>query len=70
VSDQQSPEPAAVRALREAVQAARALGITAAQDYCAERLMVKRRTWQSWELGERDMPPIIWWAAGKRIGTT
>lgn len=69
MTDHASPDPAVVRALRESVQASRDLGITAAQDYCAERMMVKRRAWQSWENGERKMAPIIWWAAGKRIGT-
>ena len=55
-----SPTPADIIASREAVQAARSLGITSAQDWCADQVRVARRTWQSWEYGDRSMLPGLW----------
>lgn len=55
-----SPTPAEVLAGREAVQARRGLGITAAQDWCAEQVHTKRRPWQQWETGARAMHPAFW----------
>lgn len=62
-----NPAPAEVIALREALQAARSIGITAAQQYCAERMFTTLRVWQGWERGERRMHPLFWWAAQLRI---
>ena len=53
------PSPAAVVAAREAVQANLSCGITAAQDWCAERLHTSRRAFQQWETGERRMHPAF-----------
>jgi hypothetical protein len=47
--------PADVVALREAAQSALGLGITAAQDWCAEAVCTQRRVWQQWERAERAM---------------
>ena len=55
-----SPRPAEVRAAREAVQAALGIGITAAQDWCADKIHTKRRPWQQWESGDRAMHPAFW----------
>lgn len=54
-----NPDPKQVRALRERVQARRDIGITAAQDKCAELLHTSRRAWQQWEKGERRMHPAF-----------
>lgn len=62
-----NPDPSEVLALRETIQAARELGITAAQQHCAERMLTTLRVWQGWERGERRMHPIFWWAAQIRI---
>lgn len=55
-----SPAPADVLAAREAVQAKLGIGITAAQDWCAEKVHTKRRPWQQWEAGDRAMHPAFW----------
>lgn len=54
------PEPEEVKALRERVQARESIGITAAQDWCAEQLHTSRRSWQQWETGARKMHPAFW----------
>jgi DNA (cytosine-5)-methyltransferase 1 len=54
------PTPADVLALRESLQAREHLGITAAQDRCAEMLHTSRRAWQQWEHGDRKMHPAFW----------
>ena len=54
-----NPTPAEVRAAREAVQQARDCGITAAQDWCAEKLHTSRRAFQQWEAGDRRMHPAF-----------
>lgn len=54
------PDPDQVRAAREAVQADRGMGITAAQDWCAKQVHTSRRAWQQWERGERRMHPAFW----------
>lgn len=59
-SPARNPTPEEVRAAREAVQMTLSLGITAAQDWCADQLHVARRTWQSWEYGDRAMSPGQW----------
>lgn len=55
-----APKPADICAARKAVQAANGIGITAAQDWCADQVHVARRTWQSWEYGDRTMLPGLW----------
>lgn len=49
-----------VVALRESVQAALSIGITAAQDWCAAAVCSQRRAWQQWERGERAIHPGIY----------
>lgn len=49
-----------VVALRERVQAALGVGITAAQDWCAQAVCSQRRAWQQWERGERAIHPGIY----------
>lgn len=56
----ESPSSAEVKTAREAVQAAREIGITAAQDLCAEQVHTTRRVWQQWESGDRRMHPAFW----------
>lgn len=55
-----SPQSHDVVELRERVQAAEKVGITAAQDICATQLHTSRRSWQQWERGERKMHPAFW----------
>jgi DNA (cytosine-5)-methyltransferase 1 len=55
-----SPDPRQVIKLRESIQQRDGLGITAAQDLCAEMLHTSRRSWQQWERGERKMHPAFW----------
>lgn len=55
-----SPAPSEVINARETVQERLMLGVTKAQDYCAGQVHVNRRTWQSWEYGDRKMPPGLW----------
>lgn len=52
--------PAEVTALRESIQSALGLGITAAQDWCAHAVCSQRRAWQQWERGERSIHPGIY----------
>ena len=56
----ESPSSAEVKAAREAVQVAREIGITAAQDWCSEQVHTTRRVWQQWESGDRGMHPAFW----------
>jgi hypothetical protein len=51
---------AANKMLGAAVQLALDIGITAAQDWCANQVHVAQRTWQSWEYSDRAMPPGLW----------
>lgn len=53
-----TPNPEVI-ALRERVQQALGLGITAAQDWCAVAVCSQRRAWQQWERGERAIHPGI-----------
>lgn len=55
-----NPAPAEVVALRESVQMCLGCGITAAQDWCAEKLFTSRRAFQQWEVGDRRMHPAFW----------
>lgn len=55
-----TPTPEQVKQVREAVQADSELGITAAQDWCAEALHTSRRSFQQWETGARAMHPAFW----------
>lgn len=55
-----TPAPTQVKQLREAVQVSRSIGITAAQDWCAEALHTSRRAFQQWETGARAMHPAFW----------
>lgn len=36
------------------------MGITAAQEACAEIVCVTSRNWQQWESGARKMHPGLW----------
>lgn len=64
----QNPEPEQIKALREQIQAREDLGITAAQECCADMLHTNRRSWQKWELGERKMHPAFWELAQIKAG--
>lgn len=55
-----TPTPEQVKQVREAVQAHFGLGITVAQDWCAEALHTSRRAFQQWETGDRSMHPAFW----------
>ena len=55
-----NPNPSQVKAIREAIQATHALGITDAQDWCADALHTSRRTFQQWESGDRAMHAAFW----------
>jgi len=55
-----NPAPDEIIRLRECIQAFYGIGITAAQDQCAEMLHTSRRSWQQWERGERKMHPAFW----------
>jgi len=55
-----NPLPEEVKTARESIQAIKALGITAAQDWCAEQVHTTRRVWQQWESGDRRMHPAFW----------
>ena len=55
-----NPAPEEVKAARENIQATKDLGITAAQDWCAEQVHTTRRVWQQWESGDRRMHPAFW----------
>jgi len=60
-----TPTPEQVRQAREAIQSKFDMGITAAQDWCAEALHTSRRAWQQWESdvgtkSHRAMHPAFW----------
>lgn len=55
-----TPTPQQVKQLREAVQVSQSIGITAAQDWCANALHTSRRAFQQWETGDRKMHPTFW----------
>lgn len=64
-SPARNPDPAEVRAAREAVQVRWGLGITAAQTWCAEQVHTTARAWQQWETeaespSHRRMHPAFW----------
>lgn len=59
-SPSRNPRPAEVVAAREKVQAHFDLGVTEAQDWCAEKLHTSRRAFQQWEVGDRRMHPAFW----------
>lgn len=54
------PQAMVIKAAREDLQALLGLGITAAQDLCAQQVHTQRRCWQHWERGEREMHPAFW----------
>ena len=56
----ESPRPDDVKSGRESIQKAKGIGITAAQDWCAEQVHTTRRVWQQWETGDRGMHPAFW----------
>ena len=58
--DTANPRPEDVLKLREALQKRESIGITAAQDRCAEMLHTSRRAWQQWERGDRKMHAAFW----------
>jgi DNA-binding transcriptional regulator YiaG len=55
-----TPTPEQVKQVREAVQASMSIGITAAQDWCANALHTSRRSFQQWETGARAIHPAFW----------
>ena len=55
-----SPLPEDIKSARESIQAVKRIGITAAQDWCAEQVRTTRRVWQQWENGDRGMHPAFW----------
>lgn len=55
-----NPKISDVVSLRETIQLNSSLGITSAQDKCANMLHTSRRTWQQWEKGDRKMHPAFW----------
>ena len=55
-----NPAAQEVKAAREAIRAVKGIGITAAQDWCAEQVHTTRRVWQQWESGDRRMHPAFW----------
>ena len=57
---QQPPDKSEVVAGRARVQETFGVGITAAQDWCAEQVHTTRRVWQQWEAGDRGMHPAFW----------
>jgi len=56
----ESPRPEEVKSARERIQDVKGIGITAAQDWCADQVHTKRRVWQQWEAGDRGMHPAFW----------
>jgi hypothetical protein len=54
------PLPAEVLAARQAIQRTLAIGIAAAQDWCASAGHTQRRPWQQWETGQRGMHLAFW----------
>ena len=56
----ESPRPEEVKSAREGIQDVKGIGITAAQDWCADQVHTKRRVWQQWEAGDRGMHPAFW----------
>ena len=58
--DKGNPQPSQVRELRESVQNKRSIGITAAQNICADMLHTSQRSWRQWETGDRKMHPAFW----------
>lgn len=60
MSKSQSPTNAEIKSAREGIQSEKKIGITAAQDLCAEQVHTTRRVWQQWEAGDRKMHPAFW----------
>ena len=56
----ESPLPEDIKSARESIQSVKSIGITAAQDWCAEQVHTTRRVWQQWEAGDRGMHPAFW----------
>lgn len=54
-----NPAPTDVIAARQTVQHALNCGITAAQDWCADKLFTSRRAFQQWESEDRRMHPAF-----------
>lgn len=61
------PTSEQVKQVREAVQASQSIGITAAQDWCAQALHTSRRSFQQWESGDRTMHPAFWELLGIKL---
>ena len=61
-----NPQPSEIIRLRESLQSD-TIGITKAQDMCAEMLHTTRRTWQQWERGERKIHPAFWELANIKV---
>lgn len=55
-----NPKISEIVSLRESLQLSSNIGITAAQDKCADMLHTSRRAWQQWEKGDRKMHPAFW----------
>lgn len=54
------PSQEDIKASRRRVQTTKEIGITAAQDWCADQVHTTRRAWQQWESGSRGMHPAFW----------
>lgn len=63
----ESPSPDVVIELRQSIQRRYGIGITVAQDKCAEAVHTTRRSWQQWERGERNMHPAFWELASLKL---
>jgi len=55
-----NPTTSEIVSLRESLQRYHRIGITAAQDKCADMLHASRRGWQQWESGDRKMHKAFW----------
>lgn len=64
----EAPAAWQVKAVRESLQMRLGIGITAAQDVCAEALCTSRRSFQQWERGERAMHPAFFELLRTKIG--
>ena len=56
----ESPTTHDILAARDRLRSCLGIGITAAQDLCAEQVHTTRRVWQQWEVGARRMHPAFW----------
>lgn len=62
-----NPDPKTVIDLRVKVQEKHKIGITAAQQICADALHTSHRAWRQWETGDRKMHPAFWESAQLKL---